>query len=78
MTTNKIEICEHLFSVAKMQYDEGKISRIEYLETLHLIKNKVREVKLGFNQLDFINKSLKKPVIEINLKETVNFVLTMN
>lgn len=79
MTTNKLEICEQLFSVAKMQFDEGKISRIEYLETLHLIKKKVREVKLDFNQLDFIKTSLNsKPIIEVNLKETVSFVLAMN
>lgn len=78
MTKNKLEVCEQLFSVAKAQFNEGKISRIEYLETLHLIKDKVREVKLGFNQLNFINKTLHKPMIEINLKETVNFILAMN
>ncbi|MET3035854.1 hypothetical protein ABXT08_07130 [Chryseobacterium sp. NRRL B-14859] len=78
MTRNKIEICEQLFSIAKMQYDEGKISRVEYLETLHLIKKKVKEVKLGFNQLDFMCNFLSKPIIEVDLRETVHFVLAMN
>lgn len=78
MTKNKIEICEKLFSIAKEQYEEGTISRKEYLEILYLIRKKIKEIKDGFDNFDFILKTLQKPIIEINLKDTVNFVLAMN
>ncbi|WP_418124306.1 hypothetical protein ACNFU2_06650 [Chryseobacterium sp. PTM-20240506] len=79
MTKKQIDICEKLYEIAKKQFYEGKISRQEYLETLFFVKMKIKELKVGFNELDFICKSVSdRPILEINIKETVNFVLAMN
>lgn len=78
MTREQLKICEDLFRLAKEQYYAGIIDRKDYLETLILVKEKIRLIKVGFDKKDFIIKTLEKPIIEINIKETVNFVLAMN
>lgn len=78
MTKEQLKICNELFSIAKEQFENDVITREEYLETLLLIKSKVDDIKKGFNKIDFPYKTFKKPILEINVKETVNFVLSMN
>lgn len=78
MTKEKLKICNELYAIAKKQFETGIITRQEYLETLFLIKNKLDDIKNGFNKVDFSRKPFNKPILEINVKETVNFVLSMN
>lgn len=78
MTREQLQICEDFFRIAKQQFYAGKLKREEYLETLILVKEKIRLLKVGFDSTEFITKSLKKPIIEIDIKETINFVLAMN
>ena len=78
MVTKQIDICEKLFSIAAEQYYAGKIDQKEYRETLLQIRRKIKEIKLGFYELDFINKSLTRPILEVNINETINFILAVN
>jgi len=78
MTREQLQICDDLFRIAKQQFYAGRIQREEYFETLLLVKEKIRLLEAGFDKKDFIIKELKKPVLEINIKETINFVLAMN
>lgn len=78
MKTQQIDICEKLFAIAAEQYSEGKIDKDEYRQTLLMIRKKVKEIKIGFNELDFISMSLSKPILEVNIVDTINFVLAVN
>lgn len=78
MTREQLKICDDLFRLAKEQYYAGIIDRKNYLETLILVKEKIRLMKAGFDKKDFLIKALEKPIVEINIKDTINFVLAMN
>lgn len=78
MTREQLKICDDLFRITKEQFYAGIIDRENYLETLILIKEKIKFLKKGFDKKDFIIKTLEKPIMEINIKETINFVLAMN
>lgn len=78
MTREQLKICEDLFKLAKEQYYAGIIDRKNYLETLILVKEKIQLIKDGFDKNHFIIKTLEKPIVEINIKDTINFVLAMN
>ena len=78
MTKEQLQICDDLFRIAKKQFYAGKIEREEYFENLLLVKQKIRLLEAGFDKKDFIIKELKRPALEINIKETINFVLAMN
>ena len=78
MKTDQIDICEKLFAIAAEQYSEGKIDKEEYRQTLLMIRKKDKEIKIGFNDLDFLGKSLGKPIVEINIVETIYFDLAVN
>lgn len=78
MTREQIDIYEQLYRIAKEQYYNKKIEKEEYIETIFLIRKKAREIALGYNRLDFFNNPINKPTLEINIKESVNFILSMN
>lgn len=78
MTREELITCEELFTLAKKQYYAGIIDRKNYLETLLLVKQKIKLFKKGFDKNEFLKNSLKKPINEVNIKETINFVLAMN
>lgn len=78
MTRKQIDIYEELYKIAKQQYYSEKIDKDEYFETIHLIRKKAKEIQNGFNRLDYFSKGFDKPELEINVKETINFVLSMN
>lgn len=78
MTREQLKICDDLFRIAKEQFYAGIIDRENYMETLILIKEKVKFLKKGFDKKDFILKTLEKPIIEINIQDTIKFVLAMN
>lgn len=78
MTKEKLKICNELYAIAKKQFENGVITREEYLETLFLIRSKLDDLKKGFDKIKFPCKSFNKPILELNVKETVNFVLSMN
>ncbi|QWA38842.1 hypothetical protein [Chryseobacterium sp. ZHDP1] len=78
MTKEKLKICNELYAIAKKQFETGVITRQEYLETLVLIRSKLDDLKKGFDKIEFPCKTFNKPILEINVKETVNFVLSMN
>lgn len=71
-------VSKKLFQIAKAQFNEGKISKKEYLETLELILNRLNKEELKFEQFSVFESVFNLPNWQINLKETINYTLSMN
>lgn len=79
MENAQLEVSEKLFLMAKKQYYEHKnISREEYLETLELILKRLNKEEIKFQQLAKFNSILLEKNFSINLKDTINYVLSNN
>lgn len=79
MENAQLEVSEKLFLMAKKQYYEHKnISREEYLETLELILKRLNKEEIKFQQLETFNSILLEKNFSINLKDTINYVLSNN
>lgn len=76
--SKRLEVSRKLFEIAKKQYYNKKISKKEYLETLELILTKIQNEELEFDQVKFLESIFNFPSFKINLKETINYTLSMN
>ena len=79
MENAQLEVSEKLFLMAKKQYYEHKnISREEYLETLELILKRLNKEEMKFHQLEKFNSILLEKNFSLNIKDTINYVLSNN
>lgn len=72
------QISKMLFDEAKRQYYSGEISLQEYNEILELIFNKLSVIENNQSSREYILKFLGTQNFKVNLKDTINYSLSMN
>lgn len=82
MTTSimnqQLKVSRKLFELAKHQYNSGKITKTDYLETLELILKRLDKEELKFEQLSVLESLFHLPSFNIDIKETISHALSMN
>lgn len=72
------EVSKILFQEAKRQFYSGEISLKDYNEALELIFNKLSELERNWSSRDFILNNIGTPDFKMNIKDTINYSLSMN
>ena len=79
MRSKQLEVSEKLYLLAKKQFYELKtITREEYLEVLELILKRLNKAELEYDQLKILDGIFAQKNYQIDLKDTINYALSMN
>ena len=75
---NNVDITQILFKKVKYQYESGIVGEEQYKETLELLFNKIDIAELEYSKVDFILEELKKEVVILDVRETLNVAFALN
>ena len=79
MRSKQLEVSEKLYLLAKKQFYELKtITREEYIEVLELILKRLNKAELEYVQLKILDGIFAQKNYQIDLKDTINYALSMN
>lgn len=79
MSSQQLEVSEKLYLLAKKQFYELKtITREEYIEVLELILKRLNKAELEYDQLKILDGIFAQKNYQIDLKDTINYALSMN
>lgn len=79
MKSKQLEVSEKLYLLAKKQFYELKtITREEYIEVLELILKRLNKAELEYDQLKILDGIFAQKNYQIDLKDTINYALSMN
>lgn len=79
MKSKQLEVSEKLYLLAKKQFYKLKtITREEYIEVLELIFKRLNKAELEYDQLKILDGIFAQKNYQIDLKDTINYALSMN